>query len=135
MFLLLFFEFLQQVVQGREALVPGSFVVLDPVVDRLERPANQPVHPMPPFVADVHQAHFPQDAQVLGHEWLRQIEKRDKVVHGALPCGKEIQDLAPARLGYSVECVCCCCRSCHIVIIYPYGNMSMVSLNIGSCCR
>ena len=42
-----FFEFVQHVVQRLEALGPRALVVLDPVVDGLQRAAVEPVQPLP----------------------------------------------------------------------------------------
>jgi len=39
----------------------------------------QPVQPLSPRVADVHQADLAQDTQVLGHQWLHQVERGDQV--------------------------------------------------------
>src|SRR5262249_20909881 len=50
-FVLLVFEFVQHGIELLEALAPRALVVLDPVVDRLERLAVQPVEPLPPSLA------------------------------------------------------------------------------------
>src|SRR5262245_27271576 len=63
--LVLPFEFIQQVVQRVEALVPGALVVLHPVVDWLERHAVEPVQPLPALIPCFHKPHLPEDPQVL----------------------------------------------------------------------
>src|SRR4051794_16129239 len=55
-FALLVLEFVQDVVERRVALLPRPLVARDPVVDRLERMAVEPVQPPAAVVADVHEA-------------------------------------------------------------------------------
>ncbi len=59
-------EFVQHGVQGVEAVGPQSLVVLDPVVNRLQRRPVEPVEPLPAVLADLDGAHLAQDPQVLG---------------------------------------------------------------------
>src|SRR5438445_13123451 len=124
---LLPFEVLQHDIQPVQALRPRALVVLHPVMDRLERVAVQPVQPLPSLVAHGDQAHFSEDAQVLGHLWLGQPEHAHQVVHGALSPDEDVQDLAPPALGYRVERICGGRCSCHTRIIFLYGNMSTAS--------
>ncbi len=134
--LLLSFEFVQQLVERFEAFLPRPFVGLDPVVDRLQRPAIQPVHPLPPFVAHVHQAHLPKDAQVFGHLWLSQAEQLDEVVHGPLAAGEDVQDLPPPGLRHRVERVRC--RRCsghgrYYMPIWEYVKTQGFEAGCGAC--
>src|SRR6266540_2283511 len=64
---LLLLEVLQHGIQPVEPLRPGALVVLDPVVDGLERAAVQPVQPLTSFVAHVDRPHLSEHAQVLRH--------------------------------------------------------------------
>ena len=88
-------------------------VVLDPVVDRLQRLAIQPVHPLPPFVSYLRQIHLAKHPEVLGDLRLSQAEQRDEVVHGTLPAGEDVQDLPPPGLRHRVERIRCRRCSCH----------------------
>src|SRR5688500_12547275 len=121
---LLLFQLVQKLVERLEALVPRLSEADDPVVDRLERPAIEPVHAVPALVSHGDQAHLAQDAQVLGHLRLSDAEQPDQVAHRTLAAGEQIQDLAPARLRHGVERVRRRRRSRHEENIYPYGNMS-----------
>src|SRR4051794_5464426 len=51
---LLRLEFLQHGVEGAEPLAPRPLVARHPVVDGLQRPAVEPVHPPAPVVARIH---------------------------------------------------------------------------------
>src|SRR5919106_953760 len=133
MFVLLGFEVFQHFVHRVEPLAPRPLELLHPVVDRPERLAMQPVEPLPPGASGVHQAHLPQDPQVLRDLGLSQPEQRHEVVHRALAGGQDVQDLAPPRLCYGVEGVRG--RGCagHGDKIYPYRNMSrLIDLRIGA---
>jgi hypothetical protein len=56
---------------------------------------------------------------------LSQAERRDDVVHRALPVDEDVQDLPASGLGHRVERICRRCCSCHVAaIIYRYRNMS-----------
>src|SRR3712207_9542684 len=73
---LLLLEVLQDVVQQLEALRPQPLIALDPVVDGLQRETVDAVQPLPPPVSHLHQSHFPEHAQVLGH--LRLAERSEE---------------------------------------------------------
>src|SRR3954465_11235468 len=62
---LLLFEFLENDIELVEALRPQALVVLDPVVDRLERRPVQSIEPLPTMVTDLHGSHFAEHWQVL----------------------------------------------------------------------
>ena len=64
-------------------------------MDALERSGVQPVHPLPPFVADVHEVHLAQHPQVLGHLRLGEPE-----LGALLICEADI-DIASASDGSS----------------------------------
>src|SRR4029077_20019091 len=57
---LLLFEFLEHDVELLESRRPGALVVLHPVVNGLERPAVQPVEPLPSLVAHVDRTDLPE---------------------------------------------------------------------------
>ena len=72
-------------------------------MDGLEGVAVQPVQPLASFATHVNRSHLSKHTQVLGHLWLTQPEQAHQVVHGALPAGKDVQDLSPPGLGHRVE--------------------------------
>src|SRR5262245_52410163 len=78
-FLLL--ELSENRVQPLEAVRPRLLVLSDPVVDRLERLAVQPVEAPPSVLADVDRSDLAQHAQVLRDLRLGQAELEDDLVH------------------------------------------------------
>src|SRR3954470_3480914 len=121
---LLFLEFFEDAVQQLEAFRPRPFVALDPVVDGFQRGAVEPVDALAAFVAHVHRAHLPQDAQVLRHLRLGEAEHVDEVADGPLAGHQDVEDLPPPGFGDGVEGVGRCRCSCHGSIICPYGYAS-----------
>src|SRR5687767_14901269 len=117
---LLLLELFQHGIEPLETLRPGALVVLDPVVDGLERRPVQSVETPPPVLAHRHDPHFTQDPQVLGDQGLSDPERGRKLVDGALPAGEEVEDLTPPGLCNRVARVCGGRRSCHGWIIYTY---------------
>src|SRR5262249_55729898 len=105
--LLLIFEFVEQVVESIEALVPAPLVARDPVVNGFERSSVQPVHPLPPLLAHPHEPHLSEHAQVLRYLWLSELELRDEIVYRLLAAREHVEDLAPPRLGDGVERIGC----------------------------
>src|SRR5207253_1397521 len=89
------------------------------VVDGLERPAVQPVQPMPTLLAHVDRSHFAKHPQMLGHLRLSEPELAHQVVDRTLPAGEGVQDLAPPGLGHRVECICRRRRASHYADYIP----------------
>src|SRR5690349_7196574 len=79
---LLLLEVFQDVIQSIEAFRPGALVTRNPVVNRLERTAVQPVEPLPSALPHVDRAHFPEHPEVLRHLRLGEPEQLYEVVHG-----------------------------------------------------
>src|SRR5215218_1943862 len=122
--LLLLLEVVEHEIQLVEPLGPRALVVLDPVVDGLERASVEPVQPLPSFVTHINRPHCSKHPQVLGHLRLGEPEHAHQVVHGPLATGEDIEDLPPPGLGHRIERVCCGRCSCHYRIVYPYRHMS-----------
>src|SRR3954453_3012636 len=122
---LLLLEVFQNVVQQLVALRPQPLVALDPVVDGLQRRTVEAVQPLPPLIAHVHQPHFPEYAQVLGHLRLTEPELEHQVADRPLPAGQQIDDLPAPGLGHRVERVGRGRCSGHARDnTYPYGYAS-----------
>ena len=89
-------------------------------MDRLERAAVEPIDSLPSVLAHVDEADLSQNAEVLGHLWLRETEPLDEVVHRTLPAGEDAQDLSSPWLGDGVEGVGGCGGSGHGDNIYAH---------------
>src|ERR687894_412370 len=111
-------EVLEHRVHPVEPLRPYALVAPHPIVDGLERPRVQPVHPPPPLPARLNRPHLAEHPQVLGHQRLGHPRPAHQVTHGPLAGGEEVQDLPPPGLGHRVERVRSGRRSCHGDIIY-----------------
>jgi hypothetical protein len=115
-------QFPQHLVHALEAPLPGPGEAAHPLVDRLERPAVDPVEPLSPLLAHAHQADLAQHPQVLGDQRLREAQRRDEIADGPLARGEDIQDLPPPGFGHRVERVGRRRRPSHAGNIYPYGH-------------
>src|SRR5437867_2446393 len=95
---LLVLELFQDGVELVEAVRPETLVVLDPVVDGLERAAVEAVQPPPSVLADGDDIDLAEHPQVLRDLRLGEAERLDEVVHGPLAAGQEVEDLPPPGL-------------------------------------
>src|ERR671917_1065144 len=111
-------EVLEHGVHPVEPLRPEALVAKHPIVNGLERPLVQPIHPPPPLVARLDRPHLSEHPQVLGHQRLGHPQPAHQVAHRPLARGEEVQDLPPPGLGHRVERVRRGRRSCHGGIIY-----------------
>src|SRR5215217_901167 len=111
-------EVLEHGVHSVEPLRPEALVAQHPIVDGLERPRVQPVHPPPPLVARLDRPHLAEHPQMFGHQRLGHPQPAHQVAHGPLAGGEEVQDLPPPGLGYRVKRVRRGRRSGHEGIIY-----------------
>src|SRR5215217_6417011 len=119
-------EVLEHGVHSVEPLRPEALVAQHPIVDGLERPRVQPVHPPPPLVAHLDRPHLSEHPQVLGHQRLGHPQPAHQVAHGPLAGGEEIQDLPPPELCHRVERVRRGRRSCHRRMVHNYMVMYQV---------
>jgi len=103
---------------------PVSLKCSGPFVERLDGFCIGAIEHLAAVAADVDEADFEQDAEVLGDGWLWQIEGGDDVVYGALPGDEEAENVAAAGFGHSVEGVGGGRSARHERIIFLYGNMS-----------
>src|SRR5205823_2389167 len=88
-------QLLERLVHACEALFPCPGEAAHPLMDRLQRPALEPVEPLAALLAHAHQADLAQHPQVLRDQRLRQAERPDEVTDGPLPRGEDLEDLPP----------------------------------------
>src|SRR5439155_12125951 len=74
MFLLLSLQVLQHFVEAIHLLFPDAAVGVNPRGELLERLRAQAVVPLLGYRVDFDQAGFTEDAEVLGHLWLAQLQ-------------------------------------------------------------
>jgi hypothetical protein len=95
-------------------------------VEWLDGPGVGAIEHLAAIAANVNEAYFEQNAEVLGDGWLRQIEGGDDVVYGALLGYEEAENVAAAGFGHGVEGVGGGGGARHGRIIFPYRHMSSV---------
>src|SRR4051794_35632398 len=82
-----------------EAAAPELTVGGEPGVQLRERLGAQPVPAPLPVTPNPDESRLAQDAQMLRHTRLAQLEVLDEVAHGPVALAKKLQDPAPRRLG------------------------------------
>src|SRR4026208_1744990 len=102
---LLLHEVFQHDIQLVEPLRPRALVLLDPIVNGLERVAVEPIEPLAPALAYVDSSAFPAHTQVLRDLRLSESELYDEIIHWTLAAREGVQDLPSPWLGHGVECV------------------------------
>src|SRR6266849_5344438 len=86
-----------------ELVLPEFLVGQDPIMDRFETLAIDPIEPAAPLVADADQPDLAQHTEVLRHLRLGPLQGRDDIVHRPLAIDQNTQHAAALRLGDGVE--------------------------------
>src|SRR5262252_349140 len=113
LFSTLLFQLVQHGIQRFEAVRPGAFVALHPVMDGLERVTIESVHALPSLVTHLHGANLSKNPQVLGYLGLCHAKQLHQIVDWPLRVGEESDDLAPPRFRNRVEGIRGGCCACH----------------------
>src|SRR5688572_6504635 len=117
-------EFVEYRVDCVEPLVPRLLEARDPVTDRLERVAIDPIQALTARITNIHETDFAKNAEVLRDLWLRQAENLDEIVHRPLAAGQDLEDLPPPGFCDRIERVGGRRRSGHgSIYICPYRHM------------
>src|SRR2546422_7936053 len=122
--MLLLLKLLDVFVEPVEVLVPVLLETNDPLVHRLEAARLEAVEPLLPGLADPHESHFAEHAQVLRRARLRDPQCACKLIDRTLAPFKKDENPPPLRLGNCVERIRGRGGSCHEPNICPYRHMS-----------
>src|SRR5690606_10770414 len=92
-------QFLQELLQGVDALRPKCSILSDPVDEGTEPPSVSPVVGPSPVATGAHEGGATESGEVLGDGRLRNLEVRRQLLHAPLALGEALENRPPARIG------------------------------------
>src|SRR5256885_17115143 len=105
-------------------MLPEFLERTGPLVQRPDGLCIQAIVHVAPLSPRSNQPDVLEHGKVLGHGGLLHLKREDDLVDGTFLQREEIENVAAARFGHSVEGVGSGSSSCHVLNIFPYGNMS-----------
>src|SRR5579863_4372322 len=109
---------------SQQLVFPQPLEVARPFMQRPDCQGIHLVNHLPTLPADLYQANILQHFEMFGNGGLLHFHCVHNLVDGALLQGKEVQNFAPSGLSHGIECIRGGGGSCHVLNIFPYGNMS-----------